>query len=90
MYPNKQVKFTGELRPKTNENMKLTELFSDLQQCIELGLIIPEGGAKRAIDAICVSDKTRKFTMDELRELLADYPLVALGLEQLVAVNFYR
>lgn len=70
--------------------MRLSELFSDLQQCVELGLIRPKEGASRAIDAICASDKEHKFTMDELRELLADYPLLALGLEQLIATNFNR
>jgi hypothetical protein len=70
--------------------MKLTELFSDLQQCIELGLIRPKEGANRAIDAICATDKERKFTIDELRELLANYSLLTLGLEQLIAINFNK
>ena len=70
--------------------MRLTELFSDPQQCVELGLIRPQEGANRAIDAICATDKTRKFTIDELREQLEDYTLLAIGLEQLVAINFNR
>lgn len=70
--------------------MKLNELFSDLQQCIELGLIRPKEGANRAIDAICATDKTHKFTIDELRERLEDYTLLSVGLEQLIAINFNR
>lgn len=67
--------------------MRLTELFSDLHQSVELGLIRPKEGANRAIDAICATDKTRKFTIDELRELLADYPLLTWGLEQIISNN---
>lgn len=70
--------------------MKLTELFSDLQQCVEIGLIRPQEGANRAIDAICATDKTRKFTIDELREQLNDYTLLAIGLEQLITINFNK
>lgn len=68
----------------------MTELFSSLNECIELGLIRPKEGANRAIDAICETDKTRKFTIGELRELLANYPLLTFGLEQLIAINFNR
>lgn len=70
--------------------MKLTELFSDLQQCVELGLIRPKEGANRAIDAICATDKERKFTIDELRAQLEDYTLLSIGLEQLIAINFNK
>lgn len=70
--------------------MKLNDLFSDLQQCIELGLIRPKEGANRAIDAICATDKERKFTIDELRAQLEDYTLLSIGLEQLIAINLNK
>lgn len=70
--------------------MKLNELFSDLQQSVELGLIRPKEGANRAIDAICATDKKHKFTIDELRERIEDYTLLTIGLEQLVAINFNK
>ena len=65
---------------KTN----LTELFTNLHESIMLGLIRPSEGANRAIDAICATDKERKFPIDEIREYLADYPLLIIGLEEVI------
>ena len=68
--------------------MELNELFANLQQSVELGLIRPKEGANRAIDAICETDKTRKFTIDELRELLWEFRYLAAGLDELIRNNF--
>lgn len=68
--------------------MELNELFANLQQSVELGLIRPKEGANRAIDAICATDKTRKFTIDELRELLWEFRYLAAGLDELIRNNF--
>lgn len=66
----------------------LHNLMTDWNNCVMLGLITAKGGANQAIDAICETDKSHKFTMDELRERLCDYPLLALGLELLIMTNF--
>lgn len=66
----------------------LTRLFENLEESCGYGFIQPRGGAYRAIDEICATDKDHKFTMDEVGELLADYPLLTWGLKQIISNNY--
>lgn len=64
-----------------------TEL-EHLEQCVELGLIRPKEGANRSIDRICEADKSHKFTMPELTELLEPFGCLSVGLAELLLNDF--
>lgn len=61
---------------------------TDLDNCAKLGLYSNKQATNKAIDLICEANKSHRFTIDELREILADYVHLSLGLELLIATNF--
>lgn len=60
----------------------------DLNNCAQLGLYSNKMAADRAIEAICETNQTHRFTIDELRDCLDDFVYLAGGLEELIATNF--
>lgn len=59
-----------------------------LNTAAELGLYSNELAADRAIEAICETNKSHMFTIDELRKLFWDFGYLAAGFDELVRNNF--
>lgn len=60
----------------------------ELNNFAQLGLYSNKRAADLAIEAICESNQSHRFTMGELRELLWDFSYLAAGLEELIRNNF--
>lgn len=60
----------------------------DLNNCAQLGLYSNKQAADRAVEAICETNNSHRFTMDELRERLWEFRYLAAGLDELIRNNF--
>ena len=61
---------------------------ADLDNCAQLGLYSNKQAADRAVESICETDQSHRFTIDELRDLLSEFEYLAAGLEDLIRNNF--
>ena len=61
---------------------------ADLNNSAELGLYSNKRAADLAVEAICETNKSHRFTMDELRGLLWEFRYLATGLDELIRNNF--
>lgn len=61
---------------------------ADLNNYAELGLYSNKRAADLAVEAICETNHSHRFTMDELRELLWEFRYLAAGLDELIRNNF--
>ena len=59
-----------------------------LNHAAELGLYSNKLAADRAIEAICETNPSHMFTIDELRKRFWDFGYLAAGFDELVRDNF--
>lgn len=61
---------------------------ADLDNCAQLGLYSNKQAADLAVEAICETNQSHRFTMGELYESLGEFRCLATGLDELIRNNF--